>query len=482
MVDWLAESKICPGLFYGTPAQDGLLLRLRLPGGRLRSQQGRTLVQVLTELTAAEPAETVFLQVTNRANLQLRGVTQSPSAQAFAALQGCGLAAQNPALDFLRNLLVSPTAGIDRQELIDVRSLLQALDQSLQAQPPLAGLPAKFSIGLDGGGAVGLGQRSAAAWEHRYSEIQLSAVRVMAAQAAAIGRPAGVYFQLALDAGKSLVETAVLLRPDQLVSAVSALMAAYLDYVAAAEGGGKPPRLRQLLADWGVADYLARASRHWGQPLSPLSAALPLSPAVAYAHLGVQPQRQADRVYVGMALPLGRLSLAQLQGLVPLAERWGSGQLRLTPWQGLLLPDVPTAELPGALAELAKLGLMPATAAPNWVDAAIVACAGRPGCAASATATQPHAIALAAHLRQHLTRSQPINIHLSGCEKSCAQPSPAEITLLGTELPGPPGLSTEAYQIYLGPPSGSPLATVRAAEIGPWLERQLRRWPHAAAP
>ncbi|MGL5196072.1 MAG: precorrin-3B synthase, partial [Chroococcales cyanobacterium] len=123
---WLIEPNVCPGLFYGTSAQDGYLIRIRTPGGFLNAQQGRVLA------TLAEAWGSHLIQVTNRANLQIRAVQGAPTAEMLHTLQTIGLAAENPRLDHLRNVMTSPTAGIDAQELWDTRPLVIALDAYIQ--------------------------------------------------------------------------------------------------------------------------------------------------------------------------------------------------------------------------------------------------------------------------------------------------------------------------------------------------------------
>ena len=142
-MNWLVEANACPGLFYGTAAQDGFLIRLRTPGGWLNSPQGKAIATWLEQWQTT-------IQVTNRANLQIRGLQKSPSLEDFQTLQKLGLAAHNPSIDHLRNIMSSPTAGIDCQELIDTRPLVQELDNFIQNYPSIAQLSPKFSIGILG--------------------------------------------------------------------------------------------------------------------------------------------------------------------------------------------------------------------------------------------------------------------------------------------------------------------------------------------
>jgi ferredoxin-nitrite reductase len=144
---------VCPGLFYTVPAKDGIILRIRTPGGLLRSSQS----QVVAQFAAQHGDE--YVQITHRANLQLRAARAVPSATMLSTLQAAGLAARRAAVDHLRNIMASPTAGIDPQALIDTRALVVALDDAITQHEGLAGLPAKFSVGFDGGEGVSVRDR-----------------------------------------------------------------------------------------------------------------------------------------------------------------------------------------------------------------------------------------------------------------------------------------------------------------------------------
>ncbi|OIP68599.1 MAG: precorrin-3B synthase [Oscillatoriales cyanobacterium CG2_30_40_61] len=440
-MNWLVKANVCPGLFYGTPAQDGFLIRIRTPGGWLNAQQGELIAQLLK----AWGSET--LQVTNRGNLQIRAVQTSPSLEVFQTLQNLGLAASDPRIDHLRNIMASPTAGIDRQELIDTRPLVQKLDNFIQNHPSIIELSPKFSIGIDGGGMLGIGTRSPMAWEHRYNEIQLSSIAINN-----INSTPDIYFQLSLGGDKNLYHTSILIEPKHCLSVVAALIKVYIDYVQQNPSPtGKKPRMKHLLKDWGVEKYIEAVKTELEYPLEQIIDAentvletLNPLPSQPYAHLGIHPQKQAGLSYLGLSLKLGKLSIDQLLELVEISKTFGSDQLRLTPWQTILIPDIPDEKIAELLPKLAPFGL-----SNSLVDAGIVACAGKPGCAAAATETQIHALILGDYLKERLTLNSPVNIHVTGCNKLCAQPSPAEITLLGTTIEQN-GKKVEGYQVYIG--------------------------------
>ncbi|WP_041430826.1 precorrin-3B synthase [Synechococcus sp. PCC 6312] len=421
-------SPVCPGLFYGVTAADGLLLRIRIPGGQLRREQGRGLVAL------AEHLGVETLQITNRANIQLRGLKEIPRPEVLERLQALGLAAQNPAVDVLRNVMVSPLAGCDPAELVNFAPWLRELEFFWANHPGLAQLPAKFSIGLDGGGLCSIGQRSATVAEHRYNEIQLTALAVD--PEIAPGLETGIYLHLMFGIEKKLIPTGVLVSPEQGLPLIKSLIWAYLDYCQAPD---RPPkvRLREIMADWGLETFLNQARRYLDFPLTrhPKIPSLPTHPG--QQHLGIHPQAEPEQVYIGIGLPQGQLTKDQLRGLVGLASEFGSGDLRLTPWHSVLIVNTPSLQIPAVIEQLSQFNLSPFPENPQG----IVACAGKPGCAAAQTPTQADAQVLGGYL-ESLSLTTPVNIHLTACPKACAQPSPAEITLLG--------IGPDIYRLYLG--------------------------------
>jgi ferredoxin-nitrite reductase len=147
------ERSICPDIYHPAIAQDGLLTRLRIPGGVLETAQCLAIADLLTATGLDD------LQVTNRANLQLRSLSQDLAPAVLTKLTDCGLVTRNQSIEGIRNLMLSPTAGIDPQELIDVRPLAQAWMDYLDDHPELRILSNKFSVGIDGGGRVSIVDR-----------------------------------------------------------------------------------------------------------------------------------------------------------------------------------------------------------------------------------------------------------------------------------------------------------------------------------
>jgi ferredoxin-nitrite reductase len=402
----------CPGLFYPTFAKDGRLIRIRTPGGRLSSQQARVLADLGDRLNRP-------LQVTNRANLQIRGLPAEIPIEALNQLQASGLAARLSAVDHLRNIMASPTAGIDVAQLINTTPFVKELDEYLSGHLELAELSAKFSVGFDGGEQVAIAP---------HNDILLRAIDLN-----------GVHFCL------HLVGVPVgMIKPEECLGAIASLAKVYLkasqDY-----SGVRKLRLKELIQTIGVQELCDRAQLS----LIPFSTELiPLRPKNS-THLGIHAQRQPYLSHIGITLPLGRLETRQLRGLTDLVDEWGDSSrasqgdrtLRLTPWQNLLIPNVPNAVLPQVQQKLQQLDLHYSS---THVYGGLIACAGNT-CASSATDTQANALRLAKILDQQITLDLPLTIHFSGCPKSCAHHGASDLTLVGTWVEQRP-----AYQIYVG--------------------------------
>ncbi|HEX6842284.1 MAG TPA: NirA family protein, partial [Stellaceae bacterium] len=227
----------------------------------------------------------------------------------------------------------------------------------------------------------------------------------------------------------------------------------------------KRARLKYVLDSLGLDRFLAEVEKHLGASLRRVAATAlqPRGPVAKHAHIGVHAQRQPGLNYVGVVLPVGRLTAAQMRGIAALADTYGSGTLRLTVWQNLLISDVSDAGVPAVVADIERLGL---SCSASNIRGALVACTGNAGCKFSATDTKGQALALAAHLDGRLALDQPVNIHLTGCPHSCAQHYVGDIGLLGVkvDMSGDP---VEGYAIYVGGGAGSERALAR--EVYPGL-------------
>jgi len=405
----LSKSTTCPGLFYNLSAVDGMLARIRIPGGILSIDQCYAIANLASDAAG-------YVHVTNRANIQVREIQENLSLDILNILQELGLGSQNREVDPIRNIMSSPTAGIDPEELIDTRPFVKALDNYYQENTQLAQLSPKFSVCLDGGGMVSVGDR--------LNDILLLAVD-------------NAFFRLCLVG----INTGILVKPEQVLILIAALAEVYLSYT---QKHLRKPRMKDLLQDWGIDLYLQQVEARLPFALTKNSSLYEKKGGCPIQQvIGIHPQRQVGLSYIGVVLPLGRLESWQLQGLAAIAQTYTS-EIRLTPWQNLLIPNIPNRSIVDVRAEIHKLGLDSQTS----LYSSLIACSGTTGCLSSNTDTQAHAKDLVQKLK-HINLLSPINIHFSGCEKSCAQHGGSDITLVGTKIEKG-NKTVEGYHVYLG--------------------------------
>src|SRR5712692_3894692 len=224
------------GLFYVAPNQDAFMLRLRLPGGILAAHQARGLADIALRFGGGN------LDITTRANLQIREIGAAYPIEVLEAVQELGLTSRGSGADNIRNLTGSPAAGIDPHELMDTRPLTRALYHHILNHRELYGLPRKFNIGFDGGGQIAMLEDTA--------DIGFAAVRV------GPGKPVGegVYFRMLLGGltghGSFGRDAGVLLEPHEVVAAASAILRVFIDH--GDRTNRRRARLKFLIERWGI--------------------------------------------------------------------------------------------------------------------------------------------------------------------------------------------------------------------------------------
>ena len=242
-----------------------------------------------------------------------------------------------------------------------------------------------------------------------------------------------------------------------------------------------------MLDRWGIPKFLAETEKELGRPLMRVDAAA-VAPRPAqdkHGHVGVHAQKQPGLNYIGVVLPVGRLTSERMRGLAEIAERFGSGTIRLTVWQNLLISDVPDASLDDALAAISELGL-------GWTASSLrgglVACTGNAGCKFAACNTKRDAAALVDWLEPRITVDQPINIHLTGCHHSCAQHYVADIGLLAAKVEQGDDM-VEGYDLHVGGGAGAEAKIGRlirpqiiTEDLAPMVLSLLHAWMEQRAP
>ena len=230
------------GLFFLTPIKDAFMSRLRIPGGVLKSYQLRELARIATELTSG------YVQVTTRANLQMRLIQPKDAPEFLQRVQTIGLHTRGAGADNIRNLTMNPTAGIDPVELIDVQPFVQRLAQIIINDRSFYDLPRKFNIAYDGGGLIGSVEDT--------NDIGVKAVK--------LGDE--IHFRIALGGAtghKSFArDLGVVVPPAEINKVVAAVVRVYIEH--GCRTNRKKARLKHLLETMSFDDYLALVEKKLG--------------------------------------------------------------------------------------------------------------------------------------------------------------------------------------------------------------------------
>jgi precorrin-3B synthase len=375
----------CPTLLSPMQSGDGWLARVKPTAATLSANAARLIA------SGARRHGNGHIDLTSRANLQVRGLEPRSSELFAETIIGAGLGCADPSVEAIRNVMASPLGADDQSANFDAHALAREIEAMLCAEPALAALPDKFGVAVDAGGLLPLSGVSA--------DIML--------------RAAGDAFSVRLDGGALGVHCP----RSRLVETIRALALASLQL--AFERREPPRRLRPLVRDVGEDAIFDAAG------LPPIAMPSPL-PTAAPSAVGFIPYPMGNRGAVGAGLPFGRIDAEQLAALAALSERFGDGSLRTTPWRSLLLPGV-TAAAAGTLTdEVTALDLV---ADPSDPRLRIYACVGKPACMSASVDARGDATRLAAILAEDGSET----LHVSGCAKSCAHRGPASLTLVGRD-------------------------------------------------
>jgi precorrin-3B synthase len=370
----------CPSVLRPMQTGDGLLVRLHPRAARLTSARAHAIA------AAARACGNGLIDLSSRGNLQIRGVRPETHACLVALLSAAGLDdAAHP-----RACILSPLAGVDPSELVDPAGLADAVEAALAH---VESLPAKFAVVVDGGGLP-------------LDDIEAD-VRLVALGrdrlAVAIAAPDGLIW-----IGACALREA----PAVVCALASALCEAMRD-------GEQAHRMRDLAP-------ATRARVAAAVALASTSAAPPRVPARSVGATTLA----GGALAVGFGVAFGRLDADLLDRVAELAERFGAGELRLSPWRSIILSGVAPNDVSALLTLAEDGGLILDEDDPRR---AIAACTGAPSCPSAAVTTQADATRLAAEARDLL--SPGMTVHLSGCVKGCARRSPADLTLVGEDGP-----------------------------------------------
>ena len=381
----------CPGALRPMQSGDGLIVRIRPQSATFSPDQLRALADAAWRLGNGH------IDLTRRANLQIRGVSETSQPALHDVIARLGLLDDNADSEAVRNIMINPLAGIDPTEVLDVRPIGRELAQWLASDQSAWALPTKFGFIIDGGGALPLAQ-------HR-ADVRLAAVANSPGAAVAIG--------IETHAGMEWLGSTT---PGAAAAAAIGIGRTFIE-VASRE---KRQRMRDLSDDGLALIRSTMRSRLDALHENPQKAHASLDRHIGLIELG-------ERFAVGIAAPFGRVETDQLRKLAEVIAAQGIEEIRLSPWRTLY------AGVPGRqsgqdiIAAAMREGFI---TDPRDPLLQIEACPGAPGCQSTTLDTRGDGRRLAALLPRFGFAG---TVHVSGCAKGCAKSGSSDLVLVGSE-------------------------------------------------
>ena len=447
------------------------MLRIRIDGGQLDHRQLTTIADISRRYARGTA------DVTDRQNIQLHWIEIESVPAIWDALESVGLSTTEACGDTPRVILGCPLAGLDADEIIDATPEIAAIGERYIGDSAFSNLPRKFKSSISG--------CAAQCATHEINDVAFVGVLNEAGEAG---------YDLWVGGGLSTNpmigrRLGAFVRPGQVPEVWAGVTGLFRDY--GYRRLRHRARIKFLVADWGPEKFREVLEKEY------LGYALPDGPAPAPPlhgtrdHLGVHQQRDGN-YYVGFAPTVGRLSADALDVIAGLADRYGSGRVRTTTEQKMVILDVPPDRADDLVNELDQAGL---PAQPSAFRRHTMACTGIEFCKLAIVETKARAADLIAELERRLPGFEtPVTINVNGCPNSCARIQTADIGLKGSLVTGPDGTQVEGFQVHLGGSlnggdgSGSGFGRkvrglkTTAEELPDYVERVLRRFETAREP
>ncbi len=449
------------GVFLRDPTPGYFMMRIRITNGISNAVQLRTIAEVSRRQGGA------VLDVTTRQQIQLRWLTIQTVPGIREALEGVGLSTFQTGMDNIRNVVGCPVAGITREELFDASPVARAFTAAFVGNRAFTNLPRKYNVTITG-----------CKENCTHSESQDIALTPAMREGTA-GFNVAVGGKMGSGGYRIASPLDAFITPDEAVDVCSQITLIYRDH--GPRDARNRSRLAFLIEDWGVEKFRLELVRRLGRRLPEAGADARL--AKTNDHIGIFREKADGLNYVGLKTPVGRLTADQLDEVARLSEAYGSGEVRLTPGQNVIIPHVPDRKI----ADLTEEPLLKVLRYdPSEAMRGLVACTGTDFCNLALIDTKGHAMAIGRHLEKRLPGLRPITVHWSGCPAGCGNHHVADIGFQGVKTKVE-GEVVEAVNIFVGGKSGPGarlaepiMQNVPVKDLPQILEGLLRYYPRRA--
>ncbi|HUK41227.1 MAG TPA: hypothetical protein VLX11_09295, partial [Candidatus Acidoferrales bacterium] len=401
------------GVFFRRQTPGYFMMRIRIPNGIASAVQIRTIAEIGAQFGKG------FADITTRQQMQLRWFMINDVPEIWQRLKSVGLITLQTGMDNIRNVVGCPVAGLTANELFDASPVVQEFTDLFVGNKAYTNLPRKFNVTITAcKEACTHAEAQDIALTPATKEIDGSEVRGF--NVAVGGKMGSGGYRIASPLN-------VFIRPKEAAALCSHIVMIFRDH--GPRESRTKARLAFLIEDWGVERFRRELERRVDRPLDAAGndARLPHHTD----HIGIFRQKEGGLNYVGLAVPVGRVTSEQMLQLADLAERYGSGQLRLTIGQNIIIPNVHDSRV-GGLSEEPLLRELRYD--PSEVMRGLVSCTGMDYCHFALIETKGWALKTARALESKLGKTQPLRMHWSGCPAGCGNHAAAEIGLLGKNI------------------------------------------------
>ena len=448
------------GIFFRRQTPGRFMMRIRISNGISNSAQFRAIAGISDDYGKG------FADLTTRQQIQLREFSIEQVPDIWQRLDAVGLISLQTGMDNIRTVVGCPAAGLTPNELLDASPIARQFTDMFVGNREYTNLPRKFNVTITGclENCTHVSTQDIA----MTPAVKTVGGREIAGFNVAVGGKMG--------SGGYTPNTPLdlFVTPEEAAEICNHVALIFRDH-GSREARNKA-RLAFLIAEWGAERFRAEIEARAGRPL--LRAGKDAATDSQTSHIGIFPQQQTGLNYVGLCVPVGRITTAQLRGVADLADEYGDGEVRITPEQNLIIPNVPDERLDALTAEPL---LQTLSYQPSGITKGTVSCTGIDYCHFSLIETKERAMETARALEKRLPNIGPVSLYWSGCANGCANHTLADIGLVGKRV-RVDGEILEAVDIYRGGVStgnGKPpapvMSNVACSELPKVLEEMLTR-------
>ncbi|KAL2537533.1 Ferredoxin--nitrite reductase [Forsythia ovata] len=428
------------GLFHRRKHHYGrFMMRLKLPNGVTTSAQTRYLASVIRKYGKEGCAD-----VTTRQNWQIRGVVLPDVPEILQGLEEVGLTSLQSGMDNVRNPVGNPIAGIDPDEIVDTRPYTNLLSQYITANsrgnPAFTNLPRKWNVCVIGSHDL---------YEHPHIN-DLAYMPATKNGRFGFNLLVGGFFSPKRCAEAIPLDAWV--PGDDILPVCKAVLEAYRDL--GARGNRQKTRMMWLIDELGIEGFRAEVVKRMPQEQLERASSEDLVQKQweRRDYLGVHPQKQEGYSFVGLHIPVGRIQADEMDELARLADEYGSGELRLTVEQNIIIPNIENSKIEALLKEPLLERFSPE---PPLLMKGLVACTGNQFCGQAIIETKARALKVTEEVDRQVSVPRPVRMHWTGCPNTCGQVQVADIGFMGCMTRNKDGKVVEGADVFLGGRIGS---------------------------